>query len=120
MMRRRAVAVLFVLSFALGAHGDGDPAKAPAGAPQRDPAQEQAFQDKAAEDALPLVRSASVADAMAGLERLSKVRSAKVTSAVIDAVLARREPHVAAFAGSALSLCDPDGAIKDLKERAGG
>jgi HEAT repeat protein len=78
------------------------------------------FQDKAAEDALVLIRKPDIADVMEGLDRLSKLHSAKATSATIDAVLARTERHVAEFAGFALSCADPQGTLTEMAARLAG
>jgi HEAT repeat protein len=99
--------------------GPAAPPKQPAGPPP-DPAREQLFQDKAAEDALAVIRKPAIADAMEGLERLARLKSSKVTGAVIDVVLARPEKHVAEFAGFALSCADPEGTLKEMAERLTG
>jgi HEAT repeat protein len=99
--------------------GEAPPAKKP-DAPPADPVREQLFQDKAAEDALVLVLRPGVADVMEGLDRLAKVKSTKVTGAVIDAMLARTERHVAQFAGFALSCADPEGTLKEMAARLAG
>jgi HEAT repeat protein len=124
-MKRRALAALLLALWAAGAAGDDAPkpppaAQPPAGQPKgppADPAKEQAFQDKAAEDALALLQKGDIGSVMDGIERLSKLQSGKVTSAVIDFVLARRERHVAQFAGFALSCADPKGALKEMSAR---
>lgn len=72
------------------------------------------FQDKAAEDALALMQKGDITSVMEGLDKLSKARSGKATSRVIDFVLAREERHVAEFAGFALSCADPPGALKEM------
>jgi HEAT repeat protein len=89
-------------------------------APPPDPVREQAFQDKAAEDALVLIRKPGIADAMEGIDRLSKLHSSKATSGTIDAVLARSERHVAEFAGFALACADPQGTLTELAARLSG
>jgi HEAT repeat protein len=103
-----------------GAHGD-DPAKPPpapaAPPPPSDPVKEQMFQDKAADDALALMQKGDITSVMEGLDRLSKARSGKDTSGVIDFVLTRTEKHVAEFAGFALSCSDPAGSLKEMAAR---
>jgi HEAT repeat protein len=81
---------------------------------------EQLFQDKSAEDALAIVQKGDIANVMEGLDRLAKLHSGKVTSAVIDTVLARTEKHVAEFAGFALSCADPEGTLKEMASRLAG
>src|SRR5262245_16680420 len=49
----------------------GQPAGGAQASPPPDPAREQAFQDKAAEDALVLIRKPGIADAMEGIDRLA-------------------------------------------------
>src|SRR6185295_13271923 len=98
-MKRRLLASFLVLAAALAAHGD-DPAKPPAGgapppappgppAPAPggpDPVKEQMFQDKAADDALAMMQKGDITSVMEGLDKLSKARSGKDTSLVIDFV----------------------------------
>ena len=129
---RRTAALLVLAAAVSGARGDdkapnppagpapGQPGQPPQAGPPPDPAREQAFQDKAAEDALVVIRKPGIADAMEGLDRLSKLRSEKVTAATIDAVLARSERHLAEFAGFALSCADPKGTLKELEARLAG
>ncbi len=103
--------------------GQAPPAQPPAkkaDGPPADPVREQLFQDKAAEDALVLVMKPGVADVMEGLDRLAKVKSTKVTGAVIDTVLARTEKHVAEFAGFALSCADSEGTLREMTARLAG
>jgi len=94
-MKRRLLAPLFLLAAVAGAHGD-DPAKPPppppapgAPPPAPDPVKEQMFQDKAADDALALMHKGDITSVMEGIDHLSKARSGKVTSGVIDFVLTR-------------------------------
>lgn len=117
----RLVAGLLLASFVGDAHAEDPPpgpSKPPV--PEKDPVREQLFQDKAAEDALVLIRSPGVADVMEGLDRLARLKSSKVTAAVVDAVLARSEKHVAEFAGFALSCADTDGTLAELESRLAG
>src|SRR5262245_29148638 len=105
---RRVLSLLALIAAITVARGD-DPAPAPANGPAPagqpaqpgqpappgkagpppDPAREQMFQDKSAEDALVLIKKPDIADVMEGLDRLAKLHSGKATSGTIDAVLVR-------------------------------
>ncbi len=123
-MKRRILAPFLVLAAVAGAHGDDPPKPAPGAqppgqppAPPPDPVKEQQFQDKAAEDAYSLMQKGDITSVMEGLDRLSKLHTDRVTPSVIDFVLARKERHVAEFAGFALSCADPNGVVREMTAR---
>lgn len=115
-MRSARAALLLTCLLVGSAPGDGraddDAPVAPA-----DPEKEQRFADKEAEDALAVIRRAGITDVMEGLDRLAGVSSAKVTGDIVTMALARREMHVAEFAGYALAQADPDGTLDLLAQR---
>ncbi len=105
-----------------GQDGDaGDPA-AEAPAKKKTPeelAHDQEMADRAAEDALKLIRNADIADVVAGLSHLAEIPSKVATAGTIEVVLGRIERHVAQHAGYALAQIDPEGALDILEQRLG-
>lgn len=113
-MQRAALRTFLALALLLApaSAGDDPPGDAPAD-PPRDPVREQALADRAAEMALERIWQPSIVDVMEGLDRISRLRTTKVTAKVVEAAIERPEIHAAEFAGWALSNCDPEGALAE-------